>query len=174
MKSINVPVSQNNLNFLKKIHPTKIRLSSKDDLGLQFLGLLKLHSLHFKQRNEKFIKEQYPVYLEILVSEKSYTTIKNISLRGIHALNIKIDLMIKRKAYEFIRQELNKARENENGEKLKIADALNLFFETYSLILNPKQESTLIRYERRLREKNGELLYKQNRKNQDGNSKTEH
>lgn len=173
MKSINIPVSQNNLNFIKKIHPTKIRLSSRDDLGLQFLGILKLHSLHFKQRNEKFIKEQYPVYLEILVSGKSYTTIKNISLKGVHALNVKIDLMIKRKAYEFIRQKLKESRQDETAEKVKISDALNLFFETYGLIYNPKQESTLIRFERRLREKNGELLYKQNRQKH-GYSETEH
>jgi hypothetical protein len=168
MKSIYVPVTQNNLNYIKHIHPTDVRISVKDDLGLRFLAILKLLSSHYRQRHEKVNKEKYPVYLKLLVSPNQYNSVKNISQRGFHALNNKIDIMMKRDAYAFVR---NKRKEN---PKCKIVDAITEFCDIYGLTMSEKQLSTLDRYERRLREQNGELLYKQNRRNQDGTSKTEH
>lgn len=167
MKSIYVPVSQNNLNYIKHIHPTDVRLSVKDDLGLRFIAIVKLLSQHYRQRHEKTNKEKYPVYLKLLVSPNQYNSVKNISQRGIQALNNKIDLMMKKDAYSFV-----KKKRQENPE-CKIVDAITEFCDIYGLTMTEKQLSTLDRYERRLREKNGELLYKQNRQKH-GYSETQH
>lgn len=168
MKPIYVPVTQNNLNYIRHIHPTDVRLSVKDDLGLRFLAILKLLSQHYRQQHEKTNKEKYPVYLKLLVSPNQYNSVKNISQRGIQALNNKIDIMMKKDAYAFV-----KKKRAENPE-CTIVDAITVFCDTYGLTMSAKQLSTLDRYERRLRERNGELLYKQNRLKQNGNSKTEH
>lgn len=168
MKSIYVPVTQNNLNYIKHIHPTDVRLSDNDDIGLRFVAILKLQSSHYRQRHEKVNKQKYPVYLKLLVSPNQYNSVKNISQRGIHALNNKIDLMMKRSAYAFVKEK------RQEDSVCKIVDAITEFCDLVGLTMSEKQLATLDRYERRLRERNGELLYKQNRKTQNGNSKTEH
>lgn len=167
MKPIYVPVTQNNFNYIKHIHPTDVRLSVKDDLGLRLLAIMKLSSQHYRQRHEKLNKEEYPVYLKLLVSPNQYNSVKNISQRGIKALNNRIDIMMKNDVYAFV-----KKKRHEDAD-CKIVDAITQFCDIYGLTMSEKQLSTLDRYERRLREKNGELLYKQNRQKH-GNPETKH
>lgn len=167
MKAIYIPLTQNNLNYIKHIHKADLRLSIHDDLGLRFLAIIKLLSQHYRQQHEKVNKDKYPVYIKILVSPNQYNCVKNISQRGIQALNNKIDLMLKKDVYEFVKE---KRKQN---PACKIVDAITEFCDIHSLTMSEKELSTLDRYERRLREKNGELLYKQNRQ-KNGCTKTEH
>lgn len=157
MKAIYIPVTLNNLNYIKHIHKADVRISVYDDLGLRLLGILKFLSQNYRQRHEKVNKEKYPVYLKILVSANQFNSVKNISHRGVQALNNKIDLMMKNDVYAFV-----KMKRSENPA-CKIVDAITEFCDIHSLTMSEKELSTLDRYERRLREKNGELLYKQNR-----------
>lgn len=157
MKAIYIPVTKNNFNFIKKIHPSDLRLSINDELGLIFLSICKLHVHCLRSITEKISRDKYPKDLKILVHDNAYDSVRNISMKGIRATNMKIDKMLKKQAYCYIREERAKS------SKIKIVDAIVRFCDIYGLTMTEKELSTLDRYDRRLREKNGELLYKQKR-----------
>ncbi|GAB3518655.1 hypothetical protein [Emticicia fontis] len=159
MQSIFVPVTENNYQFLKRIHPAPFRFALKDDLGFKLTSLYKIYSRTYKAYQEKFDNAYYPRHIKIQIRENIFYYVDNISLEGVNAVNTYVDKLIKKAAYEFVKEQ------REVNKKVKIRAALTQFINKNGLSMDATELSTLDRNERRKRASNGELLYKRKSKN---------
>ncbi len=168
MPIVFVPITKDNFNFLKVIHPEPIWFGFKDDLGMIFSTIIKHSYRHFKK--EKYVlhkppkdkkgkpkivkpdevivnRNKYRHDLEINYDLMRFSRNKRISMNCIRAINNKINQMIQDKLDEYIMIEKYKDDKNE------IRALIYEFLSKYSLSDDNKRVATLERQNRRKRKK---------------------
>ncbi|WP_394995025.1 hypothetical protein [Emticicia sp.] len=156
MEAIRIPITRNNFEFLNVFHPQDFKCINNDDLGMILTCIYKVHAVYNVRDNSVIKRAEYPCDLKIIVRNNIFAQTNKITFTGIRAVNNRIDKLIKKELYIYVRKGL------EIDPKPTIRSLIDSFCEKYSLTMSSKDIVALERNERRKREKNGELLYKRN------------
>ena len=154
MPIIFIPSTQNVHNFLSVYHPSPIRYSIRDNLGLILSGVIKQHCNYRREVKDIINRKEYPQEVCLHYSVRNHLRNQKITGRSVKIVNNKIESLIREELYLFVKIGLLK------NPTTTIRMLLDQFIEIYSLTMSVEEYATLERNERRRREKNGELLYK--------------
>ena len=129
MRKITIPLTKNNYQFLRIVHPKELKATTKDPLGLSIEAIIKNNSYDIKDLTEKIDRKKYCEEIEVIYRNNRHrrSAGSKLSMNMVREVNYMIDRMLK---IEFLRYtEERKKRHPDTMYK----DCIIYFCEDYCL-----------------------------------------
>lgn len=151
MRKITIPLTKNNYQFLRIVHPTEFKATRKDPLALSIEAIIKTNSYSIKDLTETIDRKKYCEEIEVTYTNNRYRRAagSKVSMSMVREINYMIDRMMKVKMLEYC-EERQKKQPN-----IMYKDCIIYFCEDYCLQYDLTLIETLKKFEYRDRKKIG-------------------
>lgn len=129
MRKITIPLTKNNYQFLRIVHPQEFKASGKDPLALSVESIIKTNSYSIKVLTEKIDRKIYCEEIEVIYTNNRYRRAagSKVSMSMVREINYMIDRMLKVKMLEYCEEKRKKQPD------IMYKDCIIYFCEDYCL-----------------------------------------
>ena len=152
MRKITIPLTKNNYQFLRIVHPEEFKATMKDPTALAIEAIIKTNSYSIKGLTEKVDRKKYCEEIDISYSNNRHRRAagSKVSMDMVREINSMIDRMLKIKMLEYCEQRRRKEPD------IMYKDCIIYFCEDYCLDYDLTLCETLKKFEYRNRKKTNE------------------
>jgi hypothetical protein len=129
MRKITIPLTKNNCQFLRLIHPFDFKATKKDPLALSIEAVIKTNSYSLKDLTETINRKKYCEEIEVIYTNNRYRRAagSKISMYMVKEINYMIDRMIKIEFLKYAKERRKKCPD------IMYKDCIVYFCEDYCL-----------------------------------------